>query len=180
MKVKKTLNSTDGRRRILLFQRTDGYFGLEEQYWYEDYDEGKLIAEGWASPHAPSSIFETLAIAEREAKAQYHWLVVAEQMRLLQKKWRVAEAVMAQACRALPSPASEEREQFEGLISRFHEYIQHNELGLAFEALCAAAELVACRGGVWRDLERAAEFMGLHDRVPYLRERFRAAPIGGH
>jgi hypothetical protein len=87
---------------------------------------------------------------------------------------------MARACRALPSPASEEREQFEGLVSRFHEYIQHNEPGLAFEALCAAAELVASRGSVWRDLERAAEVLGLHHRVPHLRERFRAAPIGGH
>jgi hypothetical protein len=103
----------------------------------------------------------------------------AERMKLLQKKeWIVADAVMARACRALPSPASEEREQFEGLVGRFHVCI-HNELALAFEALCAAAELVACRGGVWRDLERAAEVMGLHDRVAYSRERFRAAPIGG-
>jgi hypothetical protein len=86
MKVIRTLNSTDGRRRILLFRRPDGHFGFEEQYWYEDFDEGKLIAKGWASPHTPSSIFETLEIAEREAKAHYHWLVDAEQMRLLQKK----------------------------------------------------------------------------------------------
>src|SRR5262249_43865849 len=35
-------------------------------------------------------------------------------------------------------------------------------------------------GGVGRALARAAEVMGLHDRVPYLRERFRATPIGGH
>jgi hypothetical protein len=94
------------------------------------------------------------------------------------KKWRVAEAVMARACRALPSPASDDREQFDGLVSDFHEYIQHNELELAFEALRAAAELIGCRGGVWRDLERAAVVMGLYGRVPYLRERFRAAPIG--
>jgi hypothetical protein len=61
---------------------------------------------------------------------------------LLQKKWRVAKAVMARAHRALPPPTLEHREQFEGSISRFHEYIDHNELGLAFEELCAAAELV--------------------------------------
>jgi hypothetical protein len=103
----------------------------------------------------------------------------AEQRKLLQKKWRAAKTVMARAYRALPHPTFADREQFDGSISRFHEYINHNELGLAFEELCAAAELVNCRGGVWRDLERAAEFMGLHGRVPHLRERFRAAPIGG-
>jgi hypothetical protein len=103
----------------------------------------------------------------------------AERMKLLQKEWIVAEIVMARACRALPSPASQEREQFEGSIRLFHEHIQHNEIELAFEALCAAAELVDCQGGVWRDLERAAEVMGFHDRMPYLRERFRTAPIQG-
>jgi hypothetical protein len=102
-----------------------------------------------------------------------------EQKKLQQKKWRAAKTVMARACRALPPPTFADCEQFEGSIGRFHEYVCHNELGLAFEEMCAAAELVNCRGGVWRDLERAAEFMGLHDRVPYLREKFRAAPIGG-
>jgi hypothetical protein len=106
-------------------------------------------------------------------------MVLVEQKMLLQKKWRVAKTVMARAHRALPPPTLEDREQFEGSISRFHEYIDHDELGLAFEELCAAAELVNCRGGVWRDLERAAEVMGLHDRVQYVREKFRAAPIGG-
>jgi hypothetical protein len=79
----------------------------------------------------------------------------AEQRKLLQKKWRAAKTVMARAYRALPHPTFADREQFDGSISRFHEYINHNELGLAFEELCAAAELVNCRGGVWRDLERA-------------------------
>ena len=103
----------------------------------------------------------------------------AEQEKLLREKWRIAKTVMARACQALPSPTSEERERFEGAIGRYHEYIQHNELGLAFEELCAAAELVNSRGSVWRDLERAAEVMGIHDRLDYLRERFRAAPIQG-
>jgi hypothetical protein len=101
-----------------------------------------------------------------------------EKKMLLQKKWRATEAVMERACRALPPPTLEEREQFEGAIGRFRHYISHNELGLAFEELCTAAELVNCRGGVWKDLERAAQFMGLYDRLSYLRDRFRAAPIG--
>jgi hypothetical protein len=85
---------------------------------------------------------------------------------------------MARACAALPPPTSAEREQFEASIGRYHHYVSHNELGLAFEEICAAAELVNCRGGVWRDLERAAQFMRLDNRLLYLRERFRAAPIG--
>jgi hypothetical protein len=56
-----------------------------------------------------------------------------EQKMLLQKKWKVAKSVMARAYRALPSPTLEGREQFERLISRFHEYIDHNELGLALK-----------------------------------------------
>jgi hypothetical protein len=100
-------------------------------------------------------------------------------MKLLPKEWIVAEIVMDRACQALPSPASEQREQFEGFIGLFHAHIQHNKIELAFEALCAAAELVGCRGGVWRDLEQVAEVMGFHNRLRYLRERFRAAPIGG-
>lgn len=73
-KVIKTLDSTDGRRRILLFQRPNGYFGFVEQYWYENVYEGKLVAEGWASLYTPSSVFETVEVAEREAKALYHWV----------------------------------------------------------------------------------------------------------
>jgi hypothetical protein len=103
----------------------------------------------------------------------------AEQKMVLQKKWRVAKAVMARACWSLPSPTSVDREQFEASVSRFHEFIQVNELGPAFEELGAAAELVDCQGSVWRDLERAAVVMGLYGRVPYLRERFRAATIRG-
>jgi len=49
---------------------------------------------------------------------------------------------------------------------------------MAFNELVAAARLVDCRGGVWRDLERAAQLMDLRDRIPELRERFASAPVG--
>jgi hypothetical protein len=48
LKAAKTLDSTDGKRRVLLVRRSDGYFGLVEQYWYQNIYEGKLVAEGWA------------------------------------------------------------------------------------------------------------------------------------
>jgi hypothetical protein len=92
------------------------------------------------------------------------------------KRWKATEAVLNRACAALPAPSAAARDEFEAAVAQFREYISHNELELAFEELQAAAALANCRGGVWRDLERAAEFMQLHDRAAEMRRRFRAAP----
>jgi hypothetical protein len=75
-RVAKTLNGTDGKRRILLVQRPDGFFGSVEQYCYQNTYEGELIAEGWRSLASDSSVFQTLEIAEREAKTRYPWLAL--------------------------------------------------------------------------------------------------------
>jgi hypothetical protein len=58
-----------------VIQRSDGNLGLIEQYWYRSVYDGKPIAEGWQPLSCPSSIFATADIAEREAKANYAWLV---------------------------------------------------------------------------------------------------------
>jgi len=52
------------------------------------------------------------------------------------------------------------------------ELLAHNELGLAFDSLKALGDLLPCRGGFWRDLERAAEIMGRVNELPALRKRF--------
>ena len=70
----KILHSADEKRRVLIIRRPDGQFGLVEQHWYENFYEGKLVAKGWANLDRPASIFETLAIAEREARASFPWL----------------------------------------------------------------------------------------------------------
>lgn len=88
------------------------------------------------------------------------------------RRWKATEVVLKRACAALPSPTLRVRAQFEASIAQFHNYVSHNELGLAFDELCAAAELVDCRGAVWRDLERAAELMSLSDRAREMRNRF--------
>jgi hypothetical protein len=49
------LNSADGKRRILLVQRADGFRSVE-QHWYQN-------------------IYEGGTLAEREARARYPWLV---------------------------------------------------------------------------------------------------------
>ena len=74
VKEKRALNRSDGKRRVLLIERTDGKFGFVEQYWYESIYEGKLIAKGWASLGVSSTICETLEIAEREARATFQWI----------------------------------------------------------------------------------------------------------
>ena len=88
----------------------------------------------------------------------------------LLKRWKAIEALLRRARAALPRPTPTMRARFEASIGGFDHYVDHNELELAFDELCTAAELVRCRGGVWRDLERAARMMKLDDRLPYLRE----------
>jgi hypothetical protein len=96
----------------------------------------------------------------------------------LAKRWKTIEANLNRVCAALPSPEPTDRPKFEASIAQFREYISHNEFELAFDALFAAADLARCRGGVWRDLERTAEFMGLSGRASLSRERFLAARVG--
>ena len=91
------------------------------------------------------------------------------------KRWRSTEAVLERARVALPQPEDEVKVEFDQAIAEYQEYLSHNELGLAFEALKEAAELVPSRGGVWKDLIRAAEFMQLNDEIPNLEKRFVAA-----
>lgn len=93
------------------------------------------------------------------------------------KRWKVIETLLERARRALPDfPADHERE-CAALLAEYREFLEHNELGLAFDTLEQLGRLVPARGGFWRDLERAAEIMGLADRLPALRKAFVEAPV---
>ena len=85
----------------------------------------------------------------------------------LWKRWKVTEAYLRSAQRALTEPPAEVAAEFERLQSEFSSFIDHNELELALDMLQELGELVTCRGGFWRDLERAAESMSLPNRLPY-------------
>ena len=65
--------------------------------------------------------------------------------------------------------------EYERLLSEYRSFLEHNELELALDMLEELGDLVPCRGGFWRNLERAAESMDLHGRIPYFRERFKQA-----
>jgi hypothetical protein len=87
----------------------------------------------------------------------------------LLKSWKITETLLERARRALPVASEHE---YATLVAQYREFLEHNEFGLALDALEEIGHLVSCRGGFWRDLERAAENMGLRDRLPVLRKRF--------
>jgi hypothetical protein len=65
------LLSKDEKRRVAIFRRDDGYFGLREEYWYENIYDGKLVSSGWAASAAEKSIFLTKDEAHSEALATF-------------------------------------------------------------------------------------------------------------
>jgi hypothetical protein len=91
------------------------------------------------------------------------------------KRLRSAETVLERARRALPEPHDAVRDQFGLAIGKYQEHFSQRDFGPALDALRGAAELVATRGGVWKDLIRAAEFLKLGDKLPDLEKRFVAS-----
>jgi hypothetical protein len=63
-------------------------------------------------------------------------------------------------------------QEYVALLGQYRGFLEHNELELALDTLEALGHLVSCRGGFWRDLERAVENMGLVERLPALRKSF--------
>lgn len=90
------------------------------------------------------------------------------------KRWKIIETLLERARQALPETPHDQRP---ALLAQYQEFLEHNELGLAFDVLEKLGHLVSAHGGFWRDLERAAEHMGLTNRVPALRKAFSEAPI---
>jgi hypothetical protein len=90
----------------------------------------------------------------------------------LVKSWKVTEALLERARHALPARHEQEHATF---LTQYWEFLQHNELELALDTLEELGHLISARGGFWRDLERAAENMGLVDRLPALRKAFSEA-----
>ncbi len=88
------------------------------------------------------------------------------------KSWKIIETLLERARRALPAAPLQHEQESAALLAQSREFLERNELGLAFDTLEELGHLISARGGFWRDLERAAENMGLVDRVPALRKAF--------
>jgi hypothetical protein len=89
------------------------------------------------------------------------------------KSWKITETLLERARHALPAGDEQERA---ALLVRYREFVEHNELELALDVLEELGHLTCARGGFWRDLERAAENIGLADRLPAFRKAFSEAP----
>jgi predicted house-cleaning noncanonical NTP pyrophosphatase (MazG superfamily) len=84
------------------------------------------------------------------------------------KQWKATATLLQRARRTITDQSA----QVSKLQKEFDEYLEHNELELAMNMLEEIAELIPCRGGFWRDLERAAQMMGLSDRAEDFHTRF--------
>jgi hypothetical protein len=85
---------------------------------------------------------------------------------------KLTETLLERATNTLPVASEQQEQEYVTLLTRYHEFLEQNELELALDTLEELGHLVSCRGGFWRDLERAAENMGLVDRLPALRKGF--------
>jgi hypothetical protein len=90
----------------------------------------------------------------------------------LLKRWKATTALLKRAYRAIPPDSTETENRVVNLKKEFDEFLEHNELELALNCLEEIATLVPCRGGFWRDLERAAQMMKLEERAQQFRIQF--------
>jgi len=93
----------------------------------------------------------------------------------IKKKWEVTEVLLSRARgHLLPTLGDAGKEQ-DPRLQQCDEYLAHNELELAMEVLADIGAEHQCRGGFWRDLERAAKIMELSERSVQFRANFHEA-----
>jgi hypothetical protein len=95
----------------------------------------------------------------------------------LVKNWKITETLLKRARRALPDIPADHEHECAAHLAQYRKFLEHNEFELALDRLEELGHLVSARGGFWRDLERAAENMGLIDRLPALRKAFSEATM---
>jgi hypothetical protein len=85
----------------------------------------------------------------------------------LTERWALIDSVLREAARALPARAPEARSsragELAGTIAEFEEFLSHNELGLAWDALAAVAEGHRDTALVWFHLAEAANLMEMQE-----------------
>ena len=93
----------------------------------------------------------------------------------LVKSWKITETLLQRARQALPDLPAHHEQECAALLAQYRKFLEHDELELAPDILEELGHLISARGEFWRDLERAAENMGLVDRLPALRKAFSEA-----
>ena len=62
-------NAIHTRRRLVIVERTEGFYSITEQYFYSAKDEsGTVFKEGWANLPSAFGIFESEVLAEAEVR----------------------------------------------------------------------------------------------------------------
>jgi len=84
------------------------------------------------------------------------------------KQWKATTTLLQRARHTITDQSA----QVSKLQNEFAKYLENNELELAMNMLEEIAELIPCREKFWRDLERAAQMMGLSERAKEFRTRF--------
>lgn len=90
----------------------------------------------------------------------------------LWKRRQVTQTHLEAACKLLPPTPGETPAASQRLLKQYRECIERAQLERALDTLQELGELLPCRGGYWRNLERAAESLDLVARIPHLRRRF--------
>jgi hypothetical protein len=90
----------------------------------------------------------------------------------LSKIWRVNVTLLKSARSTLPGCTESTAEDFQKLDEDFKEFLQNNEHELALDMIVEMGLFTQVKGEFWRYLEKAAENMGLHDRIPFFRSKF--------
>ena len=71
-KVIKVLENADSKSRVNILERNDGLF--EFRAYIERSDDGPYSSGPYWSPTSHSGIYSSAEDAERDARAQVHWL----------------------------------------------------------------------------------------------------------
>ena len=87
----------------------------------------------------------------------------------LLKRWKIIESLLEGARLSLPVPSTENKVEYDHLLSQYKEFIDHNELGLALDYMELLGQLVPCSRAFWRSLLRAAQLMELKEKFPVLK-----------
>ena len=73
-RVLKILYGSDRARRVLIVERAEGHFSLQVERRYRNIFEGRLVAAGWQRLPGAPSVFQTVDVAEQEARSRFPWL----------------------------------------------------------------------------------------------------------
>ena len=63
------------------------------------------------------------------------------------KSWKITEALLERARRALPAAPAQHEQEAAALLAQYREFLEHNELGLALDILEELGHLISAGGG---------------------------------